>query len=60
MTDDQLRALAAKGGVVGIYDLPYLAASPKQPTLDDYMAHIEHALKVVGEEHVGVEGAEAA
>ena len=53
-TDDQLRALAAKGGVVGIYDLPYLAASPKQPTVDDYMAHMEHALKVVGEEHVGV------
>lgn len=53
-TDDQLRALAAKGGVVGIYDLPYLAASPKQPTVDDYMAHMEHALKLVGEEHVGV------
>jgi membrane dipeptidase len=53
-TDEQLRALAAKGGVMGIYDLPYLAASPKQPTLDDYMAHMEHALKVMGEEHVGV------
>ena len=53
-TDEQLRAVAAKGGVVGIYDLPYLVASPKQPTVDDYMAHMEHALKVVGEEHVGV------
>jgi membrane dipeptidase len=53
-TDEQLRALATKGGVVGIYDLPYLTASPKQPTVDDYMAHMEHALKVVGEEHVGV------
>jgi membrane dipeptidase len=53
-TDDQLRALADKGGVVGIYDLPYLAASPKQPTVDDYMAHMEHALKVAGEGHVGV------
>ncbi len=53
-TDEHLRALAAKGGVVGIYDLPYLAASPKQPTVDDYMAHMEHALKIVGEEHVGV------
>ena len=53
-TDDQLRALADKGGVLGIYDLPYLAASPKQPTLDDYMAHMEHALKVAGEDHVGI------
>lgn len=53
-TDEQLRALAAKGGVLGIYDLPYLAASPKQPNVDDYMAHVEHALKVMGEDHVGV------
>ena len=53
-TDDQLRALADKGGVVGIYDLPYLTASPRQPTVDDYMAHMEHALKLVGEDHVGV------
>ena len=53
-TDEQLRALANKGGVVGIYDLPYLAASPKQPTVDDYMAHMEHALKVAGEDHVGI------
>lgn len=53
-TDAQLRALADKGGVVGIYDLPFLTASPKQPTVDDYMAHMEHALNVAGEDHVGV------
>ena len=53
-TDEQLRALAARGGVVGIYDLPYLTASPHQPTLDDYMAHLDHALKVAGEDHVGI------
>ena len=53
-TDQQLRALAAKGGVVGIFDLPYLSASPHQPTVADYMAHLEHALKVAGEDHVGI------
>jgi membrane dipeptidase len=53
-TDEQLKALADKGGVVGIYDLPYLAASPKQPTVDGYIAHVEHALKVAGEDHVGI------
>jgi membrane dipeptidase len=53
-TDEILKAVADKGGVVGIYDLPYLAASPKQPDLDDYMAHMTHALKVCGEDHVGV------
>jgi len=53
-SDALLRALARKGGVIGIYDLPYLTASPKQPTLDDYMAHMTHALAVCGEDHVGI------
>jgi len=53
-SDALLRAVAAKGGVVGIYDLPYLTPSPKQPTLDDYMAHMTHALSVSGEDHVGI------
>jgi membrane dipeptidase len=53
-SDALLRAVAQKGGVVGIYDLCYLTASPKQPTLDDYMAHMTHALSVCGEDHVGI------
>jgi membrane dipeptidase len=52
--DRELKALADKGGVAGIYMLPYLTASPKQPMLDDYLLHVEHALKVCGEDHVGV------
>jgi membrane dipeptidase len=52
--DHELKAIADKGGVVGIYMLPYIAASPKQPMLDDYLQHLEHALKVCGEDHVGV------
>ena len=53
-TDEQLRALADKGGVVGIYDLPYLTASPRQPTVADYLDHMTHALTVCGEDHVGI------
>ena len=53
-SDEQLRALAERGGVVGIFDLPYLTASPKQPTVEDYMMHLEHALRVAGENHVGI------
>ncbi|MBV9062607.1 MAG: membrane dipeptidase, partial [Alphaproteobacteria bacterium] len=53
-SDTLLRAVADKGGVVGIYDLPYLTPSPKQPTLDDYMAHMTHALEICGEDHVGI------
>jgi membrane dipeptidase len=53
-TDEQLRALADKGGVIGIYDLPYLTASPRQPEVKDYMEHMVHALSVCGEDHVGI------
>ena len=53
-SDDELRRLAKNGGVVGIYDLPYLSASPHQPNLDDYFAHLDHAVKVCGEDHVGI------
>jgi membrane dipeptidase len=53
-SDALLRKLAEKGGAVGIYDLPYLTPSPKQPTLDDYMTHMTHALSVCGEDHVGI------
>jgi membrane dipeptidase len=52
--DRELKALADKGGIVGIYMLPYITASPKQPMLEDYLKHLEHALKVCGEDHVGV------
>jgi membrane dipeptidase len=52
--DRDMKALADKGGVMGIYMLPFLAPSPKQPGLDDYLRHMKHALKICGEDHVGV------
>lgn len=52
-TDAELRALADKGGVAGIYLMPFLRKEG-QPTADDLMAHVEHAVKVCGEDHVGI------
>lgn len=52
-TDAQLRALADKGGVVGIYIMPYLRPSG-QPTANDLILHIEHAIQIAGEDHVGL------
>ena len=51
--DDILRSLAQRGGVVGVYMMPFLRASG-QPTADDFMRHLEHCLNVCGEDHVGV------
>lgn len=52
--DREMKALADKGGVFGVYMLPYITASPKQPMREDYLQHLEHALKICGEDHVGV------
>ena len=52
-TDEQLRKLADKGGVVGIYLMPYLRTAGQQMA-EDVIQHIEHALKVCGEDHVGI------
>lgn len=52
-TDDELRRLADKGGVAGIYLMPFLRTEG-QPMAEDVVRHIEHAVQVCGEDHVGI------
>jgi membrane dipeptidase len=52
--DRELKALAEKGGVIGIYMLPFLTEPAKQPMLKNFLQHLEHAIKVCGEDHVGI------
>lgn len=52
-SDSTMRAVADKGGVVGIYVMMYLALG-RQPTTEDFVRHLEHAIQVCGEEHVGI------
>jgi len=52
-SDEELRLLAQRGGVVGIYFMPFLRAKG-QPMAEDVIAHLEHALDVCGEDHVGL------
>jgi len=52
-TDEELRRLAEKGGVAGIYLMPFLRAQG-QPMAEDFLRHIEHAVEVCGEDHVGI------
>jgi membrane dipeptidase len=51
--DSELRVLADRGGVVGIYFMPFLRDSG-QPHAEDLIRHIEHAANVCGEDHVGL------
>jgi membrane dipeptidase len=51
--DDILKRMADKGGVIGIYLMPFLSMSG-QPSSDDLVKHVEHAVNVCGEDHVGI------
>ena len=51
--DEELKMMADKGGVIGIYLMPFLVKG-KAPSDEDLMMHIEHAIKVCGEDHVGI------
>ncbi|MFI4970227.1 MAG: dipeptidase [Lysobacterales bacterium] len=51
--DGELRLLAERGGVIGIYIMPYLRSSG-QVMAEDVIRHIEYALMVCGEDHVGI------
>ena len=52
-SDAELRGVAERGGFVGIYFMPFLRADG-HPTSADVVAHIEHAVRVCGEDHVGI------
>ena len=51
--DETIKAVADKGGVVGVYFMPFLTTD-QHPKGADLIAHIEHVAKVAGEDHVGL------
>ena len=51
--DSTIRAVADKGGVTGVYFMPFLSADGK-PSGEQLVAHIEHVAKVAGEDGVGI------
>lgn len=56
ITDEQVRAVAAKGGVVGVTPYSIFAETKPgvRPTLDDYITHIDYLVQLVGIDHIGI------
>lgn len=54
LTDDQMRALATKGGVAHTTLYPGFLCKSGEATLLDAMRHLDHAIAVMGVEHVGL------
>lgn len=55
LTDEQIRAVAERDGVVGIHALPVFV-DENRPTVDRLVDHVEHMVEVAGIEHIGFGG----
>ena len=51
LTDDQLRALARRGGVVGVNFYPAFTGGA---TIQHVLAHVDHLVRVMGADHVAL------
>jgi membrane dipeptidase len=52
-SDATIKAVSDKGGVTGVYFMPFLSNDMK-PSGAQMIAHIEHVARVAGEDHVGL------
>lgn len=53
-TDEELRFIASRGGLVGVTMFPPFMRNGNESTLDDYLDAIEHTINICGEEHVAI------
>jgi len=54
ITDAQMRACAATGGVIGINGFPWFIGTSARPSIFDYIAHVDYAVNLVGIDHVAL------
>jgi membrane dipeptidase len=55
LTDEQVRAIADRDGVIGVHTLPTFVG-PGKPTIEDLVDHVVHFVETVGVAHVGFGG----
>ena len=53
-TDEAIQKLAAKGGVMGITGVRMFVQRQRADDLEHIVDHIDHVVKLVGIEHVGI------
>jgi membrane dipeptidase len=54
ISDEQIQKVADKGGVLGLALLKPFVTESSEASLGDVMKHLEHMIKLVGIEHVGI------
>jgi membrane dipeptidase len=54
-TDEQVKACASRGGVIGVQAFPpFINDGSRPPTIEDVLDHVDHYADLVGTEHIGL------
>ncbi len=53
-SDDELRAIADTGGVIGVVAVPFFIAGEAQPSVEAMLDHVDYIAELVGWEHVAL------
>lgn len=51
-SDEEIRAIADSGGIIGILTVPFFVSSHRRPTIDTVLDHLDHVASLVGWRHV--------
>lgn len=54
LTDELARALAERGGVIGLHMLAQFISGSTVASLDQFLNHVDHFVQLVGPQHVGL------
>lgn len=54
-SDEELKALAKTGGVIGVFAMPwFIAEDPNNTTINHLLDHLDYIVSLVGPDHVGI------
>jgi membrane dipeptidase len=53
-SDEELRAIAGTGGIIGVYAVPFFLGAGGGVTIEAMLDHIDYIARLVGSEHVGI------
>lgn len=55
LTDEQMKAIASKGGVIGVNAVSIIVATEdEKSTLEQFINHIDYIVQLIGIDHVGI------
>ena len=53
-TDEEIMAVAEKGGYVGLTIVPFFVSEKENAVFDDFLDHVDHVVELVGVDYVGI------